>query len=163
MKKIFLILAGIFIMNAARPQLKITPVCPAFVVDIQDGNVNELYPNSTMGEIKSKLPCFSGTEEETPGAKCGGAVFYKDKDIYFYAGRDYVEIREKFKGKLTIPLMGAARNSLFKWLGHPKIKDVTWDAFQMAYGTLVLYYNKAGKINKIQLSTLSSEALNLCE
>ena len=163
MKKIFLILAGIFSMNAARPQLKTTPLCPTFVVDILDGQVNELYPNSTLGEIKSKLPCFSGTEEETPGTQCGGGVFYKDKDIYFYTGRDYVEIREKFKGRLTIPLMGAARSSLFKWLGHPKIKDVTWDAFQMAYGTLVLYYNKAGKINKIQFSTKPSEALSLCD
>ena len=163
MKKIFLILAGIFSINIALCQLKTTPICPSFVVDILDGKVNELYPNSTMGEIKSKLPCFSGTEEETSGTKCGGAVFYKDKDIYFYTGRDYIEIREKFKGKLTISLMGAARTNLFKWLGHPKIKDVTWDAFQMAYGTLVLYYNKAGKINKIQLSTLSSEALSLCE
>ncbi len=162
MKKIFLILAGIFSMNTALPQLKTTPVCPTIIVDILDGKVNELYPNSTMGEIKGKLPCFSETETETTGSKCGGTIFYKDRDIYFYTGRDYVEIREKFKGKLTIPLMGASRNSLFKWLGHPKIKDITWDAFQMAYGTLVLYY-KAGKVNKLQFSTKPSEALSLCE
>lgn len=162
MKKIFLILAGIFSMNTALPQLKPTPVCPTFIVDILDGKVNELYPNSTMGEIKGKLPCFSETEAETTSSRCGGTIFYKDRDIYFYTGRDYVEIREKFKGKLTIPLMGASRNSLFKWLGHPKIKDITWDAFQMAYGTLVLYY-KAGKVNKLQFSTKPSEALSLCE
>ena len=163
MKKIFFLLTGIIITGTVFAQLKTTTVCPVFVVNILDGRVNELDPNSTVGEIKSKLPCFSGTEEETTSSKCGGGVFYKDRDIDFYTGRDYVEIREKFKGKLSIPLMGASRNSLFKWLGHPKIKDVNWDAFQMSYGTLVLYYNKAGKINKLQFSTKSSETLRLCE
>jgi len=150
-------------MLSARSQLKTTPVCPTFVVDILDGKVNELFPGSTMGEIKAKFPCYSQIEEETPGSRCGGSIFYKDKDIYFYTGRDYIEIKEKFKGKLSLPLLGANRNSLFKWLGHPKIKDVNWDAFQMAYGTMVLYYNKAGKINKLQISTKSTETLNLCE
>jgi hypothetical protein len=163
MKKIFFLFTGIIIAGTVFAQLKTTTVCPVFIVNILDGRVNELDPNSTIGEIKSKLPCFSGTEEEITSSKCGGGVFYKDRDIDFYTGRDYVEIREKFKGKLSIPLMGASRNSLFKWLGHPKIKDVNWDAFQMSYGTLVLYYNKAGKINKLQFSTKSTETLRLCE
>jgi hypothetical protein len=163
MKKIFFLFTGIIITGTVFAQLKTTAVCPVFVVNILDGRVNELDPNSTIGEIKRKLPCFSGTEEETTSSKCGGGVFYKDRDIDFYTGRDYVEIREKFKGKLSIPLMGASRNSLFKWLGHPKIKDVNWDAFQMSYGTLVLYYNKASKINKLQFSTKSTETLRLCE
>ncbi|MGQ0739749.1 MAG: hypothetical protein ACT4OJ_11860 [Bacteroidota bacterium] len=144
-------------------QLKTTPVCPAFNVDILAGRINDLKPNSTGGQIKKAFPCFTSAEDEGTETKCGSNVFYKDKDIYFYTGRDYVEIGEKFKGKLSLPLMGAARNGLFKWLGHPKIKDVNWDAFQTAYGTLVLYYNKAGKINKLQFSTLSSETLTLCE
>ena len=163
MKKILFLFAGIIITGAVFAQLKKTAVCPVFLVNILDGRVNELDPNSSIGEIKSKLPCFSGTEEETTSSKCGGGVFYKDRDIDFYTGRDYVEIREKFKGKLSIPLMGVSRNSLFKWLGHPKIKDVNWDAFQMSYGTLILYYNKAGKINKLQFSTKSTEAIRLCE
>ena len=163
MKKVFFLFAGIMTSGAVMAQLKTTTLCPAFVVNILDGRVNELDPNSTIGEIKGKLPCFSTAEEETAAAKCGGGVFYKDRDIDFFTGRDYVEIREKFKGKLSIPLMGASRNSLFKWLGHPKIKDVSWDAFQMSYGTLILYYNKAGKINKLQFSTKSTDALRLCE
>jgi hypothetical protein len=163
MKKIFFLFIAFMIASGINAQLKTTAVCPAFLVNILDGRVNELDPNSTIGEIKSKLPCFSGAEEETVSAKCGGGVFYKDRDIDFFTGRDYVEIREKFKGKLSIPLMGASRNGLFKWLGHPKIKDVNWDAFQMSYGTLILYYNKAGKINKLQFSTKSTDAIRLCE
>jgi hypothetical protein len=70
---------------------------------------------------------------------------------------------KNLKGSLSLPIMGASRNSFFKTLGNPKIKDDTWDAFQMQYGTLVLHYNKANKVIKIQISTLPTEALNLCE
>lgn len=161
-KSIILAIACLGLANV-QAQLKTTTVCPVFSVDILAGKINELKPNSTQGEIKKLFPCFTTAEEEAPAARCGGTIFYKDKDIYFYTGRDYVEIGEKFKGKLSLPLLGAARTGLFKWLGHPKIKDLNWDAFQTAYGTLVLYYNKAGKINKLQFSTLRSEEMNLCE
>lgn len=144
-------------------QLKTTPVCGTLVVNILDGTVNQVESDFTQGQIKKMLPCYTSVEEENADSKCGGGVFYKDKDIYFYTGRDYVEIKEKFKGKLSIPLMGASRNSLFKWLGHPKIKDVNWDAFQTQYGTLVLYYNKSSKINRIIFSKKSTDALTLCE
>ncbi len=163
MKKIILLALAIASIPAAHAQLKTTTVCPSFSIDILNGKINELKPNSTMGEIKTTFPCFTSAEDESGTAKCGGTVFYKDKDIYFYTARDYVEIGEKFKGKLSLPLMGAARNSLFKWLGNPKIKDVNWDAFETAYGTLILYYNKASKVNKIQFSTIRSEGMKLCE
>lgn len=163
MKKAILFLPVLLLAGAVRAQLKTTTVCPVFTVDILDGKVNGLEPNSTNGQIKKLFPCYTASEDESITAHCGGSVFYADKDIYFYTGRDYVEIREKFRGKLSIPLMGAARNSLFKWLGHPKIKDVGWDAFQTSYGTLVLYYNKAGRVNKLQFSTNTSDALTLCE
>lgn len=164
MKK-FILFVGLAIADTnVNAQLKTTPVCPAFTVDILNGKVNELLPTVPFSLIKEKLPCFTSTEAETATAKCGGGVFYKDRDIYFYTGRDYVEIGPKFKGKLSLPLMGANRKSLFKWLGHPKIKDINWDAFTTAYGTLILYYAKAtGKVNKIQFSTLGTDVLKLCE
>lgn len=163
MKTLLLLPALCCLVLFANAQLKTTALCPPMTVDILDGKVNELYSSSTMGEIKAKFPCYSSIEEGSNSPACGGAIFYKDKDIYFYTGRGYVEIREKFKGKLSIPLLGASRTGLFKTLGHPKIRDVNWDAFQMAYGTLVLYYNKAGKVNKLQFSTKTTELLTLCE
>lgn len=144
-------------------QLKTTPVCNTFVVDILNGKVGTVEADYSQGRVKEAYPCFTSQIPDTSSSPCGGAVFYKDKDIYFYTGRGYIEIREKFQGKLSIPLMGANRNSLFKWLGNPKIKDVNWDAFQTAYGTLVLHYNKAGKINLIQFSKKGTDALSLCE
>jgi len=163
MKNLFLFLACSLVINAATAQLKTTAVCNPFVVDILAGKVTGVEASFTQPQIKQVFPCFTSEEPETASSKCGGYLFYKDKDIYFYTGRDYIEIGEKFKGKLSLPLMGAARNSLFKMLGNPKIKDVNWDAFQTQYGTLVLYYNKASRINKIQFSTRSTETLKLCE
>ncbi|HEX6179712.1 MAG TPA: hypothetical protein VFZ47_00625, partial [Chitinophagaceae bacterium] len=84
-------------------------------------------------------------------------------DIYFYTNRDYIEIGPKFKGKLSVPLIGAKRGSLFNKLGNPVMKDATWDAYQTNYGTLVLHYDAAGKVKLIQMSTLGTNTLSLCE
>ncbi len=148
---------------AAQAQLKTTVTCPPLSVDVLAGRVNGLPINSTVGQIKKAMPCFTSAEEESATAKCGGGVFYKDKDISFYTSRDYIEIGPTFKGKLSLPLMGAARNALFKWLGNPKIKDVSWDAYSTEYGLMILYFTKANKINKIQMTNQSAETIQLCE
>lgn len=164
MKKILASLFALLFFALASAQLKTTPICPVINIDILDGIINgNILPTSTVGQIKLKLPCYTSFEEEGTSAKCGAGVFYKDKDIYFYTSRDYIEIGPSFKGKLSIPLMGASRNGLFKWLGQPQIKDVNWDAFQTAYGVLILYYNKVAKVNKILFSTHSTNNIQLCE
>jgi len=163
MKNSIFIIACMAFSIIMQAQLKTTAICPTITVDLLDGKVNELLIRSNVSQIKSKLPCFTSAEEESATAKCGGGVFYKDKDIYFYTSRDYIEIGPKFKGKLSIPLMGASRTGLFKWLGHPKIKDVNWDAFETSYGILIAYYSKAGKIVKIQISNQSADTIKLCE
>ncbi len=162
MKTYFLIIT--FSMSAcfANAQLNATPVCPPFTVDALAGSVNELVPKSAIVEVKTKFPCFSSIIEKDSITICAG-VFYPDKSINFYTGRQYIEIGEKFKGKLTPALMGASRTSLFAILGHPKLKDAAWDAYQMGYGTLILYYNAAGKINKIQMCSKGTDAIKLCQ
>lgn len=161
MKKTLFFALAIFSGSLAFAQLKTTPVCPQFVVDVLDGKVNGMSINSTVGQIKKAMPCATSTE--TDSSKCGSGVSYKDKDIYFFVRRHYVEIGPAFKGKLSVPLMGAARNSLFKTLGHPAIKDVNWDAYTTNYGILILHFNKAGKINRIQMSTEGPATIQLCE
>lgn len=163
MKKTLLVIFSMATLSGAMAQLTVKSKCPDFVVDILDGKVNGLKANASNADIKAKLPCATSSEEEGGTAKCGANVFYKDRDIYFYTQRDYVEIGPKFKGKMTIPLLGAKRGSLFKVLGNPKLKDDKWDAYQMQYGTLVLHYDAAGKINLIQFSTNSTDILSLCE
>ncbi len=164
MKTIIVFLFSLIISSVVAAQLKTTPKCPDIDIDILDGIVNKnILPGSTVGQIKLNLPCFTSFEEEGTSAKCGAGVFYKDKDVYFYTTRDYIEVGPAFKGKMSIPLIGAPRNSLFKWLGTPQIKDVNWDAFQTSYGILILYYNQEAKVNKIQFSNQSASTIHLCE
>lgn len=166
MKRIFLILACIVSSHLSRAQLKATPVCHSFTVDVLDGSVNNLYPESPPGDIATRLPCFSQIIEEPTASisatVCSG-IFYKDKGISFYTYRDYIEIAENFKGTLTLPIMGADRNSLFKWLGLPREKDIAREAYQMRHGILVVYFNDAGRINKLLLSSKSVESLRPCD
>ena len=163
MKVLTSILIAVISLSSAEAQLKATPVCPAFKVDILEGYINEKIDCiSTSGQVQKLFPCFSQVVEETDGNGCGG-VFYKDKDIYFYTERDYVEIRDKFKGTLEPALMGASRTNLFKLLGNPRLKDAAWEAYQTKYGTLVVYFDANSKINKLQITTKSTETLKLCE
>lgn len=150
-------------MLTSHAQLVAKSACGVFTVDILDGKLNGLKPNARWEEIKEKLPCFTASEPEGNTAKCGGTVFFKDKDVYFFTDRDYIEIGDKFKGKFSVTIMGTSRNSLFGTLGNPKLKDENWDAYQMAYGSMVLHYNKAGKCDRIQFSTRGTETLSLCE
>jgi hypothetical protein len=166
MKRALSLVLTMSFLSVAMAQLKPKTKCPDFYVDVLNGTVNEVKANYAYAELKDKFPCFTSVEEEGPNAKCGGGIFFKDKDIYFYTKRNYIEIGPKFIGKTSIPLLGTKRNSLFKSLGNPKMKDDLWDAYEMQYGTLVLHYDvasPAGKVKFFQFSTLSTDALNLCE
>ena len=164
MKNIIVSVFLLALCSGTSAQLKTTPACPEIKIDLLDGIINgKILPNSTVGQIKLNLPCFSSFEDEGTSAKCGAGVFYKDKDVFFYTTRDYVEIGPAFKGILSIPLIGAPRTGLFTWLGTPQIKDISWDAFQTSYGVLILYYNSESRVNKIQFSTQSANSIQLCE
>jgi hypothetical protein len=162
-KKVLALTLCMGFLSVTMAQLKVKAKCPEFSVDILNGTVNGLAPNRTLEEIKTEFPCYTSFQDEGSTAKCGSGAFFKDRDIYFYTKRAYIEIGPKFAGKLSIPLLGAKRGSLFKTFGNPKMKDDTWDAFEMQYGTLVLHYDAASKVKLIQFSTLGTDQLNLCE
>ena len=169
MKRILSAVALLTMLSpAAMAQLKAKTHCPdAIIVDVLNGTVNTtVKPNTTQKEIKEMFPCFTSSEDEGSGAKCGGGVFFKDKDLSFYTLRKYVEVGPRFAGKTSIRILGTKRGSLFTQLGNPKVKDDLWEAYEMQYGTLVLHFDVAGangKVKFFQFSTLSTEALNLCE
>jgi hypothetical protein len=165
-KQTLLVTLFMSFLSVSMAQLKAKVKCPDLYVDILNGTVNDIKPSYTPNEIKEKFPCFTSAEEEGESVKCGGGIYFKDKDLYFYTRRDYVEVGPKFLGKTSFPLLGTKRNSLFKTLGNPKIKDDLWEAFDMQYGTLVLHYDiagPAGKVKFFQFSTLGTDQLNLCE
>jgi hypothetical protein len=166
MKRILFVLLAMGTLSGAMGQLKAKSKCPDFYIDILAGTVNDIKPSYTPNEIKEKFPCFTSAEDESNEAKCGGGIYFKDKDLFFYTKRDYIEVGPKFPGRTSILLLGTKRNALFKTLGNPKIKDDLWDAYEMQYGTLVLHYDVAGAAGKVkffQFSTLGTDQLNLCE
>lgn len=162
MRKIFLLLTAIAVSQLSIAQLKSTPICNAFTVDILEGSVNKMYPESPWGEIMTKLPCYTDAIAEPSATGCAG-VFFKDKGITFYTYRDYIEIDASFKGTISIPLLGADRNSLFKYLGLPQVKDNAWESYQMRHGILVVFFDATGKINKLILSSKSAATLRVCD
>lgn len=155
---------AVLICTTASAQLQRTAKCPDFDIDILGGRVNtNIIPQSTNGQIVLEFPCFTSEEKEGTTAKSGAVVFYKDRDVYFYTDRNYIEIGPAFRGKMSIKLLGAERNSLFKILGAPEVKDVDWDAFQTSYGILILYYDKSAKVDKIQFSSENVNTIHLYE
>jgi hypothetical protein len=163
MKKFVFLFLFITLATVVSAQLKVKATCPDFYVDILDGKINGLKASAMIYDIKNKFPCFTSTEDESNSAKCGGGVYYKDRDVSFYTARDYVEIGPKFKGKLSIPLFGTRRGGLFKTLGNPAMKDANWDAYQTSYGLLILYYDAASKVKLIRFSTQGTGTIQLCE
>ncbi len=162
MKTILFVIGCLTISFAVSAQLVSTsPVCPTFRVDVLAGNINMVHPKSTIGEVMKSLPCF--TEKIDKDDMGCTRVIYANQGVSFFPARNYIEIRDNFKGTMEPALLGKNRASLFGTLGNPKMKDVNWDAFQTQYGTLVVYYNKAGKINKLQMSSRGTDTMKLCE
>ncbi|HTJ14335.1 MAG TPA: hypothetical protein VL547_19990 [Dinghuibacter sp.] len=164
MKRVVLFLSFCLLAGASFAQLKPKVNCGDLTVDVLNGTINGLKPNTGAAQFKSEVPCSTGSDDAS--GKCGTVVYYKDKGVAFFADRKYFEIRPGFKGKITMQVMGTARNALFKYFGRPKVKDVLWDAFETQYGTLVLHYTApgaAGRVNLIQISTESTDVLSLCE
>lgn len=162
MKHFLLLLSFSIAGFAVKAQLKTKPDCGLITVDIHKGWINEAKPNADPEQIKAKLPCFTSFEKEGNESGCGGGVYYDDKGICFYIQRDYVVITEAFKGKFTVPVMGAKSDDLFVKFGNPKVKDANWEAYQMAFGIMIVYYNTKGTINKIILSTKGVDEIDLC-
>lgn len=164
MKYIFLAAAFIFsFLNSTTAQLKAKADCGLITVDVFKGWINQAKPDDDPEQIKIKLPCFSSFEKEGNESKCGGGVYYADKGLTFYVQRDYVVIDEKFKGKFNAAIMGAKSDALFAILGNPKLKDANWEAYQMAYGIMIVYYNTKGLVNKIIISTKTTDEIQLCD
>ena len=143
-KHSLLLLAFAFCISSGNAQLKTSTECPPIFIDLLDGTVNKLHPESPWGEIYTKFPCFSEAIEEPAATGCAG-VFLKDKGLNFYTYRDYIEITDKYSGTMNPPIMGTDHNNLLRLFGLPQIKDLAWDAFQTRYGVMVAFFGKEEK------------------
>ncbi|MEO6668848.1 MAG: hypothetical protein ABIN36_05200 [Ferruginibacter sp.] len=162
MRNPVLIITCIVISQITQAQLKTSTSCPPIFVDLVSGSVNNMRVESPWAEIYKVFPCFTEAIEEPSATGCAG-VFLRDKGINFYTYRDYIEVTQNFKGTITPAIMGTDRNSLFKSFGLPQTKDILWDAYQMRYGTLVVFSGNDGRINRIIISTKNTANMRLCD
>lgn len=163
MKHMLFFIVLLFGFVQAKSQLKVKPECATLVADIYKGTVNGAKPNDDPEQIKLKLPCFTSFQKEGNESKCGGGIYYADKGMTVFIQRDYFLFDQNFKGSFSVKLMGTKQGSLFSMLGNPKLKDANWEAYQMAYGTLILYFNTAKQVNKVIMSTKTTDDIQLCE
>lgn len=136
--------------------------CAVLTVDVYKGSINDAKPDADPERIKVMLPCFTSFEKEGNTSTCGGGVYYDDKGLRFYVQRDYFVVTDKFKGKFTAPVLGVKKGGLFPRFGNPKMKDDNWEAYQMAYGIMIVYYNTKDVVNKVIISTKTTDDINLC-
>ena len=127
-------------------------------VDLEKGLVNGLKPTMTMDSLKRMMPFYTSETEENPDYNCGGGVFYLNNDVYFYTGRDYIEIRTEFNGKMSHDILNHNIQEVTRQLGKPddQVKPGGDDEsimvvyYKKPYGCLRLNYNiSTGNIYEI--------------
>ncbi|UPT66056.1 MAG: hypothetical protein M0D57_16400 [Sphingobacteriales bacterium JAD_PAG50586_3] len=177
MKRIIatVVLGCLFIPAIAQPPVKTKakpdPVvavgtgCDNIIADLYTGRVNGLKPTTSMSAVKKKLPCFTGESTEGGNVNCGGGVFYLNNDIYFYTGRNYIELRDKFSGRTEPALLGTQRRDAVTKLG---VADIEIDGgrvliYKKPYGSLRLLFNMEGRCIEIGIHDSSPDKVELCE
>lgn len=91
---------------ASAPAAVATDPCASLRFDLVRGTLNGLAPTAPMDEVRRRLPCFTGESAETSEMNFGGGVFFLDHDLYFYTGRNYIEVRRRFSGTVTPDVLG---------------------------------------------------------
>jgi hypothetical protein len=142
--------------------------CDNIVVDLKKGTINKLKPTATQEEVKTALPCSTGDTEDGSEFNCGGGVFFLDNDFFFYTGKDYIELRKNFKGKLSASVLGlskaaaTAKLKMGKAIRTEKQEDGREDLFfKTTYGCISLQIEK-GKVKAIAIHATTAKDVELC-
>ncbi len=149
--------------------------CDNLIADLKKGTLHGITPGDNMATIKSKLPCYTGETEEGEEINCGGGVFYLKHHFFCYSGRDYIEMRRKFTGKLSIPVFGLSKEQAIKVLAMGKAvrtvvpeEDEESDGskreflfFNTSYGCLVLLFLN-GKVDIVSMYNKPAADAVLC-
>jgi hypothetical protein len=163
MKKVLTISIFIFISIYS-----IAQNCDSIVVNLKNGTINKLKPSASQDEVKAALPCSTGDTEDGSDFNCGGGVFFLDNDFFFYTGNDYIELREKFNGKLSTPVLGLKKNvaiaklKMGKAIRTVKQQDGKEDLFfKTTYGCVRLQIEK-GKVKILAIHGMPAKKVVLC-
>jgi hypothetical protein len=141
--------------------------CNNLFADLKNGTINKVKPTASQQKVKAALPCFTGDSEEGGDFNCGGGVFFLKHGFFFYTGKDYIEIRENYKGKLSIPVLGLTKDMAIAKLKMGKVirtetvneEEVIF--FKTIYGCLWLKLVE-GKVVNVVISSKQVSDAELC-
>lgn len=141
--------------------------CDNLVADLKKGTLNGLKPKASQADVKKHFPCFTGDSEEGGDFNCGGGVFFLNHDFFCYTGNDYIEIRKKFKGKLSVPVLGLSQAAAVQQLGLGKVvrqeehSGKTYVFLKTRYGCLVLTLED-DVVLKVGMYAKPAKSVELC-
>lgn len=178
-KRVFFILliaiAAVTIVQAQTGKsVKATKPCPAFVLNLDNGTLNNLKPTATQQQIKTKLPCFTGDTKNGSATNCGGGVFYLKDDVFFYTQLKAINIRKDFTGKMkmggkAIELFGASKTTVEGWFNQAFSMTLEDDEannytlnFKTKWGTLTTVFVN-GVVNELYLGYAHPDAFKICK
>jgi hypothetical protein len=147
-------------------QNSISQNCEVVSIDVKKGTVNNINPKSTQQEVIKTFPCKTGQTADGSSINCGGGVFYSNLNIYFYTGKDNINVRKGYKGKCTIDVLDKNEKELTKIFGIPDgdlIDDekTKYTFYKTSYGCIV-FIIKDGKSTEFFMYGKNSEEVDIC-
>jgi hypothetical protein len=142
-------LASCATTNSAAPVvLEVREGCDALEFDISTGHINGLTPDVSQDRVTTVLPCSTGATEDGSDYNYGGGVFFRNHDFYVYTGKNFIEVRTRFKGGEVSGLIGKASGPVHELLGEPKrtAKLPNTGFHPTAYGCARVEYQKGAVV-----------------
>jgi hypothetical protein len=144
-------------------------------LNLKKGHLNKIKPTASFAAVKEALPCFTGETEEGVDYNCGGGVFYLNHDMFFYTGRDYIEVRAGFGGKISEDLLAKTEEEILALKGQPDLIPVYEDKkgwgfevdkvylYKTRYGALQINFDpESGKSVKLSVHSNAPEEVIIC-
>lgn len=115
--------------------------CNNLVLDLNQGTLNGLVPTVSQAQVKQYLPCATGDTEDGEVYNYGGGVFFLDHDFFMYTGKDFIEVRQDFKGNVTDNMMSKSKAEIIARYGIATIDNGYKLFFNRQYGCLRFTFN----------------------
>ena len=134
-----------------------SPGCSPLMLEVNRGTLNGLAPTASMDEVKTQFPCATGETAEGSDFNFGGGVFFLDHGFFVYTHRDFIEVREGFRG-LTFP------ETLYEpvaSLGTPDRVDGNARLFEKDYGCLRVEADDSGIVTEVGLHAEACSTLEV--
>ena len=115
--------------------------CNNLVLDLNQGTLNGLVPTVSQAQVKQYLPCATGDTEDGVAYNYGGGVFFLNHDFFMYTGKDFIEVRQDFKGHVTDNMMSKSKAEIIGRYGLATIDNGYKLFFNRQYGCLRFTFN----------------------